>query len=70
MVFRILKVYVVFIFLLGDDKSHHPAPWMNGHLQERQPLYIWYWMREGPYQIPSSCKDVYFRGLQTNPVSG
>ncbi|KAJ7386461.1 metalloendopeptidase [Desmophyllum pertusum] len=55
--------------ITGDDKSYHPAPWMSGHLQERQPLYIWYWMREGPYQIPSSCKDVYFRGLQTNPVS-
>lgn len=56
--------------LLGNDKSYHPAPWINGHLQERQPSYIWYWMREGPYETPRSCMEVYFRGLQTNPVSG
>jgi len=55
--------------ITGNDKSYHPAPWISGHLQESQPSYIWYWMREGPYETPRSCMEVYFRGLQTNPVS-
>ncbi|XP_066014989.1 uncharacterized protein [Pocillopora verrucosa] len=55
--------------ITADDMEYHPAPWINGHLKERQPSYIWYWMREGPLEIPSSCKEVYFRGLLTNPVS-
>lgn len=55
--------------ITGNDRSYHPAPWINGHLQERQPSYIWYWMREGPYQIPRSCMEVNFRGILTNPVS-
>ncbi|KAL9951076.1 hypothetical protein ACROYT_G043672 [Oculina patagonica] len=55
--------------ITGDDKSYHPAPWISGHRQESQPSYIWYWMREGPYETPRSCMEVYFRGLQTNPVS-
>jgi len=55
--------------ITADDKSYHPAPWINGHLQESQPSYIWYWMREGPYQIPRSCMEVNFRGFLTKPVS-
>ena len=54
----------------GDDKGYHPAPWIKGHLMEHQPSYIWYWMREGPYKVPSSCKEVYFRGLLSKSVSG
>ncbi|RMX54469.1 hypothetical protein pdam_00013189 [Pocillopora damicornis] len=55
--------------ITSDDMEYYPAPWINGHLQERRPSYIWYWMREGPHETPSSCKEVYFRGLLTNPVS-
>ncbi|XP_073247149.1 uncharacterized protein [Porites lutea] len=55
--------------ITANDRSYHPAPWINGHLQESQPSYIWYWIREGPYQIPKSCMEVSFRGLLTNPVS-
>ncbi|PFX13518.1 Disintegrin and metalloproteinase domain-containing protein 9 [Stylophora pistillata] len=55
--------------ITADAKEYHPAPWIAGHLMERQPSYIWYWMREGPYKIPGSCKEVFFRGLLTNPVS-
>ena len=65
-----LKRLIVFAFFLGDDKNYHPAPWISGHLKESEPSYIWYWMREGPYQIPRSCMEVNFRGLLTNPVSG
>ena len=59
-----------FVFPKGDDPEYHPAPWISGHLQESQPTYIWYWMREGPYKLPRSCMEVQFRGLQTNPVKG
>ena len=60
----------LYLHFLGDDKNYHPAPWISGHLKESQPSYIWYWMREGPYEIPRSCMEVNFRGLLTNPVSG
>ncbi|RMX44841.1 hypothetical protein pdam_00009262 [Pocillopora damicornis] len=53
----------------SDDKGYHPAPWIKGHLMEHQPSYIWYWMREGPYKVPTSCKEVYFRGLLSKSVS-
>ncbi|XP_074614387.1 uncharacterized protein LOC141874129 [Acropora palmata] len=55
--------------ITADDPFFHPAPWMNGHLQESQPSHIWYWVREGPFQFPRSCMEVNFRGLLTNPVS-
>lgn len=55
--------------ITGDDKGYHPAPWIKGHLMEHQPSYIWYWMREGSYKVPSSCKEVYFRGLLSKSVS-
>ncbi|XP_031572100.1 uncharacterized protein LOC116306186 isoform X2 [Actinia tenebrosa] len=32
-------------------KRSHPAPWIDGHLKERNPGVIWYWMREGPWQV-------------------
>lgn len=55
--------------ITADDKHYHPAPWINGHLKEAQPSHIWYWIREGPYEIPRSCMEVNFRGLQTNLLS-
>ena len=57
-------------FVLGDDKVYHPAPWINAHLAEKQPEYIWYWMREGLWQLPRSCMEIQMRGLQTTPLNG
>ncbi|KAK3716434.1 hypothetical protein QZH41_016845, partial [Actinostola sp. cb2023] len=55
--------------ITGNDKKYHPAPWIVGHLMERQPEYIWYWMREGPWQLPRSCMEIQIRGLQTTPLN-
>ena len=40
----------------GDDEKYHPAPWIKKF--ERHPELIWYWMREGTYQIPKTCLEM------------
>ncbi|KAK3716436.1 hypothetical protein QZH41_016844, partial [Actinostola sp. cb2023] len=55
--------------ITGNDKKYHPAPWIVGHLMEIQPEYIWYWMREGPWQLPRSCMDIQMRGFRTTPLN-
>ena len=57
-------------FVLGDDTNYHPAPWINARLAEKQPEYIWYWMREGLWQLPRSCMEIQMRGLQTTTLNG
>ena len=52
----------------GDEAQYHPAPWIYGHLMPSHPTHIWYWMREGIFQLPRSCMEVQFRGLGTTPV--
>ncbi|XP_074645823.1 uncharacterized protein LOC141902080 [Tubulanus polymorphus] len=46
--------------ITGDAASYHPAPWISGHLMERDPEYIWYWLRESTEKsrIPKSCQEL------------
>ncbi|KAK3698442.1 hypothetical protein QZH41_010011 [Actinostola sp. cb2023] len=61
--------YIYYGTITGNDKNYHPAPWIRGYLMEKQPEYIWYWMREGPWQLPRSCMEIQMRGLQTTPLN-
>ncbi|XP_032229700.2 uncharacterized protein LOC5505409 [Nematostella vectensis] len=55
--------------ITGNERNYHPAPWINGYQMESQPTHIWYWMREGLFQLPRSCMEVQMRGLQTIPAA-
>ena len=49
----------------GNSHWYHPAPWIANLAQmESHPQFIWYWMREGSYQIPRSCMEIRLRAYQ------
>eukprot|EP00795_Rhopilema_esculentum_P015280 gene15280-6491_t len=49
--------------ITGNMTWYHPAPWIDGHLMERKPEHIWYWIREGKHSIPTSCMKIKLRSL-------
>ena len=54
----------------GDEKQYQPAPWIFGDLAPQHANHIWYWMREGPYEVPSSCMEVQRREFLIKPLKG